>query len=64
MDYLTSEDAYRIIRETRDRRVVHPDFPGPGPLPSLNEITFFPYDAEEAAAIRDDLTTRFSDLIQ
>ncbi len=64
MDFLTSEDAYQIILETRDRRVVHPGFPGPGPLPPLSEITFFDYDAEEAAAMRDDLTTRFSDLIE
>jgi len=64
MDFLTSKAAYKIIRETRNRRVVHPDFPGPGTLPSLNEITFFPYDAAEAAAMREDLTDRFSDLIQ
>ncbi len=64
MDFMTSEDAYQIILETRDRRVVHPGFPGPGPLPSLDEITFFTYDAEEAAAMRDDLTNRFSDLIE
>lgn len=64
MDFLTSEPAYRIIRETRNRRVVHPGFPGPGPLPSLNEIEFFPYDAEQAAAMREDLTNRFSDLIE
>ncbi len=64
MDFLTSEDAYQIIRETRSRRVVHPGFPGPGPLPALEEITFFAYDAEEAAAMRDDLTDRFSELIE
>lgn len=64
MDFMTSEEAYQIILETRDRRVVHPDFPGPGPLPSLAEITFFDYDAEEAAAMRSDLTDRFSELIE
>ena len=64
MDFMTSEDAYQIILETRDRRVVHPGFPGPGPLPAMSEITFFDYDAEEAAAMRSDLTNRFSDLIE
>lgn len=64
MDFLTSEAAYQIILETRDRRVVHPAFPGPGPLPALSEITFFEYDAEEAATLRSDLTDRFSELIE
>ncbi len=64
MDFLTSEEAYRIIRETRNRRVVLPGIPGPGPLPALDEIKFFDYDAEEAAEMRNDLTSRFSDLIE
>jgi iron(III) transport system substrate-binding protein len=64
MDFITSDEAYQIILETRDRRVVHPGFPGPGPLPAISEITFFDYDAEKAAEMRSDLTTRFSDLIE
>jgi len=64
MDFLTSEQAYRIILTTRDRRVVRPGLPGPGPLPSLDDIKFFDYDAEQAAAMRDDLTARFSELIE
>ena len=63
MDFLTSIDAYRTILETRSRRVVHPDLPGPGPLPGLSEIALRDYDAEEAAAIREDLTMRFSDAV-
>lgn len=64
MDFMISEDAYEIILNTRDRRVVHPDFPGPGPLPPQSEIEFFEYDAAEAAEMRDDLTNRFTELIQ
>ncbi|MGB4023535.1 MAG: extracellular solute-binding protein [Acutalibacteraceae bacterium] len=64
MDFLTSEEAYRIILETRSRRVVHPKLPGPGPLPPLSEIVLIEYDAQEAADIRDESTSRFSDLLQ
>ncbi|HBN97154.1 MAG TPA: ABC transporter substrate-binding protein [Firmicutes bacterium] len=63
MDYLTSEQAYRTIYETRSRRVVHPAIPGPGPLPGLDEIVLREYDANEAAEIREDLTMRFSDKV-
>ena len=63
MDFLTSEDAYRIILETRSRRVVHPNLPGPGPLPALDEIVLRDYDAAEAAEIREELTMRFADTV-
>ncbi len=64
MDFVTSPEAYEIILTTRQRRVVVDYLPGPGPLPALSEIKLFEYDAEEAAAMRDDLSSRFSDWIQ
>lgn len=64
MDFVTSPDAYEIILTTRQRRVVVDYLPGPGPLPALADIKLFEYDAEEAAAMRDDLSTKFSDWIQ
>ena len=64
MDFVTSREAYEIILNTRQRRVVVDYLPGPGPLPSLEDIKLFEYDAEEAAAMRDDLSSRFSDWIQ
>ncbi|TVR04219.1 MAG: extracellular solute-binding protein [Spirochaetaceae bacterium] len=64
MDFLTSRDAYEIIRTTRSRRVVLRDMPGPGPLPGLDEIRFFEYDAMRAASMREELTNRFSDMIE
>jgi iron(III) transport system substrate-binding protein len=64
MDFITSKEAYTIIVNVRSRRVVVTDLPGPGPLPGLSEIKLFDYDAEEAARVRDDLTSRFSDWIQ
>lgn len=64
MDFVTSPQAFEIILNTRQRRVVVDYLPGPGPLPALDEIVLFDYDAEEAAALRDELTTKFSDWIQ
>ena len=64
MDFLTSKEAYSIILKVRSRRVVIPELPGPGPLPALSEIKLFDYDAEEAAKLRDELTSRFSDWIK
>ena len=64
MHFVTSPDAYEIILNTRQRRVVVDYLPGPGPLPALADIKLFEYDAEEAAALRDDLSTKFSDWIQ
>ncbi len=64
MEFMTSEEAYKIILDTRSRRVVNPKLPGPGPLPSLSKIKLIPYDAVEAGKMRDELTTKFSDLIR
>lgn len=63
MDFLTSRDAYEIILNTRNRRVVIPELPGPQYLPALGEITLFDYDAVEAAEIREDLSSRFADMM-
>ncbi len=63
MNFVTTKEAYEIILNTRQRRVV--DYlPGPGPLPGLDEIVLFPYDAKEASEMRDGLTSRFSDWLQ
>jgi iron(III) transport system substrate-binding protein len=64
MDFLTSKEAYTIELEVGSSRVVAPDLPGPGPLPSLSDIKLVDYDAIEAANIREELTSRFSDWIK
>ncbi len=64
MDFVTSPEAFNIILNTRQRRVVVDYLPGPGPLPSLDKIKLFDYDAVEAGALRDELTSKFSDWIQ
>jgi iron(III) transport system substrate-binding protein len=61
MDFVTSKEAYTLILNTRNRRVVVSDLPGPKYLPALGKIKLIPYDAIEAAEIREDLSGKFSD---
>ena len=64
MDFITSLDAYKVILNTRNRRVVISQLPGPKYLPALSEIALIPYDAIEAAKIREELSSKFSDWMQ
>jgi hypothetical protein len=59
-DFNTSKEP-QIILNTRNRRVVVSDLPGPKHLPALGKIKLIPYDAIEAAEIREDLSSKFSD---
>jgi len=61
MDFITSKDAYKLILGTRNRRVVVTDLPGPKFLPALGDIKLIPYDAIDAANIRESLCGKFSD---
>ncbi|HWP69388.1 MAG TPA: extracellular solute-binding protein, partial [Rectinemataceae bacterium] len=61
MDFITSKDAYKLILSTRNRRVVVTDLPGPKYLPALGDIKLIPYDAIDAAKIREELNGKFSD---
>ena len=63
MDFLTSYDAYKIINEVKNRRVVINELPGPKHLPALGEINLFDYNAVEAAELRNDLSDKFSNWI-
>ena len=63
MDFITSKDAYEIIRNTRNRRVVTPELPGPENLPALGDIKLFPYDDMEAKEIKEALVTKFSNMM-
>ncbi len=64
MDWIVTKDALTIVYESRLRRTVHPDVPVPEGLPPLEEVTLVPYDAIEAAEVREDLTMRVVDLIK
>jgi iron(III) transport system substrate-binding protein len=63
MDFMTSTDAYEIVRTTRNRRVVSTLLPGPANLPSLSEIKLFPYDDLEAKNIKETLVNDFSSMM-
>ncbi len=64
MDWIVTEEALTIVYESRLRRTVHPDVPVPEGLPPLDDVTLVPYDAIEAAEVREDLTMRVVDLIK
>lgn len=64
MDFLTSKEAYQIIYDTRGRRVVIDGIPGPKHLPSLDKIKLVEYNAKEAADMREELTSKFSDMMK
>jgi iron(III) transport system substrate-binding protein len=63
LDFMTSVDAYEIVRTTRNRRVVSPLLPGPENLPSLSEIKLFPYDDLEAKNMKEALINDFSSMM-
>ena len=63
MDFLTTEEAYQIIRDTQGRRVAYPGIPGPSFMPELSEIKLFDYDALEASEMRNELTEKLTDLM-
>lgn len=63
MDFMTSLEAYEIVRTTRNRRVVSKELPGPANLPALSEIKLFPYDDLEAKEIKEQLINDFSNMM-
>jgi iron(III) transport system substrate-binding protein len=42
---------------------VTPELPGPENLPALGDIKLFPYDDMEAKEIKEDLVTKFSNMM-
>lgn len=63
MEFLTTNEAYEIIRYTSGRRVPIESIPGPDFMPTLSEIKFFDYDPIEAGNVRPELTEYFTNLI-
>lgn len=64
MGWIVTKEALTIVYESNFRRTVHPDVPVPDGLPPLGTVTLVPYDADKAAEMREDLTTRTVDLIK
>ena len=63
IDFMTSTDAFQIVRDECNRRPVSTDVPGPEGLPALADMKFFTYDTDEAAAIKRDLVQQFNGLL-
>ena len=63
IDFMTSSEAFWIVRDECFRRAVSLEVPGPEGLPSLGEMKFFPYDDEEAASIKKTLVNEFNGLL-
>lgn len=63
IDFMTSADAFWVVRDECNRRVASSEVPGPEGLPSLDEMKFFVYDANEAAEIKKDLVAQFNALL-
>ena len=63
IDFMTSTPAFQIVRDECNRRAVSTEVPGPEGLPALSEMRFFPYDTDEAAAIKRDLVQQFNGLL-
>ncbi len=63
IDFMTSKEAYQIIRDECNRRAVSTEVPGPKGLPSLSEMKFYVYDAEDAAAQKKALVAEFNKLL-
>ena len=63
IDFMTTTDAYEIVRTECYRRAVSTEIPGPEGLPALSEMKFFEYNAKEAAATKKALVAEFNALL-
>jgi len=63
IDFMTSKEAFQVVRDECFRRAVSVDVPGPEGLPNLSDMKFFPYDATEAAKIKKELVGKFNALL-
>jgi len=63
IDFMTSKEAFQVVRDECFRRAVSKDVPGPEGLPNLADMKFFPYDANEAAKIKKELVGKFNALL-
>jgi iron(III) transport system substrate-binding protein len=63
IDFMTSTEAFVIVRDECFRRPVSTQISGPNHLPDLADMKFFPYDAEEASTTKKALVTEFNGLL-
>lgn len=63
IDFMTTKEAYEIVRTECYRRAVSTEIPGPEGLPALSEMKFFEYNAADAAAQKKALVAEFNNLL-
>ena len=63
IDFMTTTEAFEIVRSECYRRAVSTEVPGPENLPSLSELTFFEYDAVKAKEMKKGLINEFNSLL-
>ena len=63
IDFMTTKEAFEIVRTECYRRAVSTEIPGPEGLPALSEMKFFEYNAVDAAANKKALVAEFNSLL-
>jgi ABC-type Fe3+ transport system, periplasmic component len=63
IDFMTSQEAFQIVRDECFRRAVSTKVPGPEGLPNLQDMKFFKYDAAKAASTKKALVAEFNSLL-
>lgn len=63
IDFMTSDEAFVIVRDECFRRPVSTTIDGPKYLPALGDIKFFEYDAARAKAEKKALVAEFNNLL-
>lgn len=63
IDFMTTKEAFEIVRTECYRRAVSTEVEGPENLPALSEMKFFEYDAVKAKEMKKDLVAQFNALL-
>ncbi len=63
IDFMTTKEAFEIVRTECNRRAVSTEIPGPENLPALSDLKFFEYDAVKAKEMKKGLISEFNALL-
>ncbi len=63
IDFMTTKEAFEIVRTECYRRAVSTEVAGPENLPALSEMKFFEYDAVKAKEMKKALVAEFNALL-
>lgn len=63
IDFMTTDEAFVIVRDECFRRPVSTSIAGPQHLPDLKDMNFFPYNTDDAAREKKELVAQFNSLL-